>query len=71
MRRIAASTSPDHSGERHDVEDTLAAAEQIDYLLAGAGEHGPLADEDEVGRRRSSPTDSRRHSIGAAGPGAG
>ena len=40
----------DDPGERDDVEDALAAAQQVDDLLARAHEHGALADDDEVRR---------------------
>ena len=40
----------DDTGHRHDVEDALAALEQVDDLLTGVGEHGAALVDDQVGR---------------------
>ena len=41
----------DDPGKRDDVEDTLAAPQQVDDLLTRAHQHRALADHDEVRRR--------------------
>src|SRR5579862_6793274 len=41
----------DDAGERDDVEDALAATQQVDDLFARAGKHRALGTDDEICRR--------------------
>jgi hypothetical protein len=45
----------DHARQRHDVEDALAARQQIDDLAVGAGQHRAGPGQHEVGRGQVGP----------------
>ena len=58
----------EHTRERHDVQHSLAALEEVDDLTVAVGQHRVGADQDEVRRRQVAAEPVAQALDGASGP---